>query len=174
MDFQAQEENLMFAANDVIRRAQQRDSSERGLVANLNAEGTGTPCVAITEGYTIRLKKVSIVMMVEGDKVVCIDFDPNRLHPWATSSDYRIETVCLEPDFGWAYVINWTDGKVWLPQELYLRAEAEDLYFVGCVTRRYKPEVHFAYTDDPSLRIILDRFVAENQKRVQKEVTENE
>ena len=53
-------------------------------------------------------------------------------------------------------------------------SHCQHLYFVGCVTRRYKPEVHFAYTDDPSLRIILDRFVAENQKRVQKEVTENE
>lgn len=174
MDFQAQE-NLMFAAKDAIRRAQQRNSSEKVLVVNLDTEeGTITPCVAIVEGYTIRLTKICIMARLNDGKLMWLDYDCNRPHQCDASLGFMIETLCFDVDSKWAYAVAWRDRESVLPAEIYLRAEADNLYFVAYLTRKCKPEVHFAYTDDPSLRIILDRFVAENQKRVQKEVTENE
>ena len=48
------QQNLLFAAKDAIRRAQQRNSSEKVLVVNLDTEeGTITPCVAIVEGLSL-------------------------------------------------------------------------------------------------------------------------
>ena len=173
MDFQAQE-NLMFAAEDAIRRAQQRDSSEKVLVVNLNTEGTFTPCVAITEGYEIRLTKIWLIMRLDNDQAMWLYFDRNRPHQCDASPGFMMETLCFDVDSQWAYAVAWRGRESVLPAEIYLRAEADSLYFAAYLTRKNKPEVHFAYTDDPNLRIILDRFVTENQKRMQREVTENE
>lgn len=175
MDFQAQEENLMFAAKDAIRRAQQRGNSEKVLVVSLDTEGgTIAPCVAITEGYQIRLTKIGLMMRLDNDQAMWLDYDCNRLHQCDASPGFMAETLCFDMDSKWAYAVAWREKKSLLPAEMYLRAEADNLYFAAYLTRKYKPEVHFAYTDDPSLRIILDRFVTENQDRMQKEVTGNE
>lgn len=172
MDWE-QNESLLDAALGVVRRAQQQGGKDRVLAVHLDSGGLFPAMVAVTEGISIPLSKMSLQMRVAQQKLICADFDRSSLQPYETLPDYQVEAVCFDLDTGWAYATNWSDRKVWLPSELYLRAEAAELYFVACVTRRYKPEVHFAYTDDPSLRIMLDRYMSENLLRMRKEEEEN-
>lgn len=62
-----------------------------------------------------------------------------------------------------------------MPTELLLRAQADGVYFVARAKRGVERPLHFAYTKDPELKVILDDLVDEKQREMlQKGVVDDE
>ena len=167
---------LAVYVRDVIGRAKQPDCAERAMVVQLGKEDPADyPCAMFTEGVDIPLDQLSVVMDAPDKNIVTAEFDRNRRYWWTASEGFQIKKLCFDLENDRIYAAGPRDQNIYMPTELLLRAQADGVYFVARAKRGAERPLHFAYTNDPELRIILDDLVDEKQREMlQKGVADNE
>lgn len=167
---------LAVYVRDVIGRAKQPDCAERAMVVQLGTENpSDSPCTMFTEGVAIPLYQLAVVMNTPDKNIVIAEFDRNRRHWWTASEEFQIKKLCFDLENERIYAAGPRDQNIYMPTELLLRAQADGVYFVARAKRGAERPLHFAYTNDPELRIILDDLVDEKQREMlQKGVVDDE
>ncbi len=167
---------LAVYVRDVIGRAKQPDCAERAMVVQLGEEDPADyPCAMFTEGVAIPLDQLSVVMDAPDKNIVTAEFDRNRRYWWTASEGFQIKKLCFDLENDRIYAAGTRDQNIYMPTELLLRAQADGVYFVARAKRGAERPLHFAYTKDPELKVILDDLVDEKQREMlQKGVVDDE
>lgn len=167
---------LAVYVRDVIGRAKQPDCAERAMVVQLGKEDPADyPCAMFTEGVAIPLDQLSVVMDAPDKNIVTAEFDRNRRYWWTASEGFQIKKLCFDLENDRIYAAGTRDQNIYMPTELLLRAQADGVYFVARAKRGAERPLHFAYTKDPELKVILDDLVDEKQREMlQKGVVDDE
>lgn len=167
---------LAVYVRDVIGRAKQPDCAERAMVVQLGTENpSDSPCTMFTEGVAIPLYQLAVVMNTPDKNIVIAGFDRNRRNWWTGSEKFQTQKLCFDLENDRIYAAGARDQNIYMPTELLLRAQADGVYFVARARRGATHPLHFAYTNDPELRRILDDLVEEKQREMlQKGVIDDE
>ena len=161
------QQDLAFDVREVIERAKQPDCADRAMVVQLGMEdSTDFPCTMFAEGVTIPLMKLNVVMAMPDKNIVFAEFDQDGWYKWRTSEGFQIKKLCFDLENNRAYAVYPRDKKIFFITEILLRAQAENVYFLARYHGKTKHPLHFAYTNNPELQILLDDLVEEKQREM--------